>query len=320
MLLMNGVKWLLCGVVAMLCLPALAQKFPSGDVRIMVGYAPGGGTDAMARLLATRVQAKIGVTVVVENRPGALGQIAGQFVSRQLPDGKILQMTASSPVLISPHIQHVFHPIKELTAVTLLTRFPGLLVVPSSSAFNTIEDVVAEARRNPGKLSYGTSGTGSMNHLAAEMLNNMAKINMVHIPYQGSGPAVTALLGKHVDMVFAAIQSVIPRVRSGEFRALGVDSAERSLVLPDVRSIREAGYPDYGVANWIGLFAPPKMSDELSMQIRNAFVDALKTPEVQKFVAADGQFPVGSTSQEFRQELVRDFDKMGDLVRPLGLK
>ena len=301
--------------------PALvcAQAFPAGDVRLLVGYEPGGGTDITARVFAARLQAHLGVTVIVENRPGALGQIAAQFVSRQPPNGRTLLFATSSAILAGPHLQPGFNPLKELAAVSLLTRFPGVLVVPASSPLKTIEDVIAEARRNPGKLTYATSGNGSMNHLAGEMLNKMTGIEMIHVPYKGSGPALTALMGKHVDMSFAAIQGAVPRIRSGDFRALGVDGAERSPVLPEVRSIREAGFPDYGISNWMGVFGPPQLPGELAMQIRNAFAEALKSQEVRKVILNDGQTIVGSTPEQLQQEVAREFDKIGALVRSLNL-
>jgi len=297
-----------------------AQTFPAGDLRIVVGYAPGGGTDATARLFSTRLQAKLGVSVIVDNRPGALGQIGAQIVAKQAPDGRTLLVTSSSPILAAPHLQPVFNPVKELTPVTLLTRFPGVLVVPASSRWKSLEDLIADARRNPAGLTFATSGNGSMNHLAGEMLKKMAGIDMTHVPYQGSGPALIALLGKHVDMSFAAVQSVVSRIRSGELRALAVDSTERSPVLPDVRSIREAGFPEYGMSNWIGVFAPLQTPSELVLQIRNVFVEAMKAPDLQKFLADDGQTIVGSTPQQFQQEVAREYEKIGALIRGLNLR
>lgn len=298
---------------------AHAQTFPTGDVRILVGYAAGGGTDITARHFAARLQTNLGVSVIVENRPGALGQIAAQLVSKQPPNGRTLLVTTSSPILAAPHLQPGFNPIKELAAVTLLTRFPGVLVVPASSSLKSIEDLVAEARRNPGKLTFATSGTGSMNHLAGEMLKKMAGIDMTHVPYNGSAPALIALMGKHVDMSFAAIQGAMSRVRSGELRALGVDGVERATALPDVRSIREAGFPEYGISNWVGVFAPPQMSSDLIAQIQKAFVDALKATNLQKALLEDGQVIVGSTPEQLQQEVVREFDKIGTLIRSLNL-
>jgi tripartite-type tricarboxylate transporter receptor subunit TctC len=210
--------------------------------------------------------------------------------------------------------------VKELAAVTLLTRFPGVLVVPASSPFKTIEDIVAEARRNPGKLTFATSGNGSMNHLAGEMLKKMAGIDMTHVPFKGSGPAMTAVMGKHVDMSFAAIQGAVPRIRSGDLRALGVDGVERAQALPDVRSIREAGYPEYGISNWMGVFAPLQTSPDLVGQIRRAFLEAMKAPDVHKNLVDDGQVIVGSTSEQLQQEVVREFDRIGTLIRSLNLQ
>jgi tripartite-type tricarboxylate transporter receptor subunit TctC len=296
-----------------------AQTFPSGDIRILVGYAAGGGTDITARQFAARLQINLGVPVIVDNRPGALGQIAAQLVSKQPPNGRTLLVTTSSPILAAPHLQPGFNPIKELSAVSLLTRFPGVLVVPAASPLKTVEDLVAEARRNPGKLTFATSGTGSMNHLAGEMLKKMAGIDMTHVPYNGSGPALIALMGKHVDMSFAAIQGAMSRVRSGELRALGVDGAERATALPDVRSIREAGFPDYGISNWVGVFAPPQMSNDLIAQIQKAFVEALKAPNLQKALLEDGQVIVGSTPDQLQQEVGREFERIGALIRSLNL-
>lgn len=295
-----------------------AQAFPPGDVRILIGYEPGGGTDLTARVIAARLHANLGVPVIVENRPGALGQIAAQFVARQPGNGRMLLVTTSSPILAGPHLQPGFNPLKELAAVTLLTRFPGVLVVPAASTLKSIEDIVAEARRNPGKLTFATSGNGSMNHLAGEMLKKMAGIDMTHVPYKGSGPALIAVMGKHVDMSFAAIQGAVARIRSGELRALGVDGVERAAVLPDVRSIREAGFPDYGISNWMGVFAPLQTPASLIGQIRRAFVEALKAPDVEKVLLDDGQTIVGSTPEQLQQEALREFEKIGTLIRALN--
>lgn len=319
---MSALRTLFLVVLAALGGPVAAQapNFPGGDIRILVGYAPGGGTDITARQFAARLQANLGVSVIVDNRPGALGQIAAQFVSRQPANGRTLLVTTSSPILAAPHLQPGFNPIKELAAVSLLTRFPGLLVVPASSPFRSIEDIVAEARRNPGKLTFATSGNGSMNHLAGEMLKKMAGIEMTHVPYKGSGPALLALMGKHVDMSFAAIQGAVARVRSGELRALGVDGAERAAALPEVRSIREAGFPDYGISNWMGVFAPPQTAPELIAQIQKVFIDALRSPELQKALVDDGQTIVGSTPEQLQQEVVREFAKIGALIGTLNLQ
>ena len=312
---------LVFALIAGLMVPVhlFAQAFPAGEVRILVGYEPGGGTDMTARAIANRLHANLGVPVIVENRPGALGQIAAQFVAKQPGNGRTLLVTTSSPILAAPHLQPGFNPLKELAAVTLLTRFPGVLVVPASSPLKSIEDVVAEARRNPGKLTFATSGNGSMNHLAGEMLKKMAAIDMTHVPYKGSGPALTALMGKHVDMSFAAIQGAVSRIRSGEFRALGVDGAERAPVLPDVRSIREAGFPEYGMSNWIGVFAPLQTPAELIAQMQKVFVDALKAPDVQKILVNDGQTVVGSTPEQLQKEVAREYEKIGALVRALNI-
>ena len=158
-----------------------------------------------------------------------------------------------------------------------------------------------------------------MNHLAGEMLKKMAAIDMTHVPYKGSGPALIALMGKHVDMSFAAIQGAVSRIRSGELRALGVDGAERAPVLPDVRSIREAGFPEYGMSNWIGVFAPPQTPSDLIAQIRTVFVDALKAPEVEKVLLNDGQAIVGSTPDQLQKEVAREYEKIGALIRALNM-
>lgn len=300
--------------------PTHAQTFPSGDVRILVGYAPGGGTDITARQFATQLQATLGVPVIVDNRPGALGLIANKLASQAQSNGRTLLVTTSSTILAAPNMQPGFDPLKELAPVSLLTRFPGVLVVPASSRFSSLKDVVAEARANPGKLSFATSGNGSMNHLAGEMLKKMAGIDMTHVPYKGSGPALTALMGNHVEMSFAAIQGVVARVRAGQLKGLGVDGAERASALPDVPSIREAGYPEYGISNWMGVFAPPRTPDGLVAQIHARFIEALKSPDVSKALTGDGQTIVGSSPKALHDEVAREFDKIGTLIRSLNLQ
>jgi tripartite-type tricarboxylate transporter receptor subunit TctC len=305
--------------LSVLTAPAFAQVKLEGPVKLVVGFAAGGGTDLLARVLADQVSHDAGIPVLVENKPGALGQLAVQDVVRSKPDGKTLLLTPSSSLIVAPHLQGIEGSVDKLQPVTLLTRFAPVILVKADSPFKTVSDFM-QAGKSGKKLTYATSGIGSINHLTAERLARAGGIEMVHVPFSGSGQATTAVLGGQVDLVFAAPQSAAPLIRDGQLRALATSSAQRTPILPDVPTIAESGLAEFESSDWLGLLAPAGTSDGVTDALRQAFVDALRAPKVQAIQSKDGSTVEASGTAEFSEELNANYEAMGKFIKELGLK
>ncbi len=260
-------KRLILLVFAALVLPQLAQAqpYPSRPVRLLCPFPPGGGVDITARALAQELGAALGQPVVVENRPGAGGNVAAAEVARSAPDGHTLFVTLNALHAISPHLyaKLPFDAMQDFTFVTPLVSFNNVLVVGPAASLRSVQDVVAAAKREPGKLTFASSGNGTNIHLVGELFKLMAGVDMVHVPYKGSAPALTDLMGGSVVLMFDTIPSAVSHVKSGKLRALGVTGARRSPVLPDVPTVAEAGVPGYEVTSWYGLIGPAGIPREI---------------------------------------------------------
>jgi tripartite-type tricarboxylate transporter receptor subunit TctC len=253
--------------LAALVLPHLtqAQSYPSRPVRLLCPFPPGGGVDITARALAQELGAALGQPVGVENRPGAGGNVAAAEVARSAPDGHTLFVTLNALHAISPHLyaKLPFDAMQDFTFVTPLVSFNNVLVVGPAASLRSVQDVVAAAKREPGKLTFASSGNGTNIHLVGELFKLMAGVDMVHVPYKGSAPALTDLMGGSVVLMFDTIPSAVSHVRSGKLRALAVTGAKRSPVLPDVPTVAEAGVPGYEVTSWYGLIGPAGIPREI---------------------------------------------------------
>src|SRR3954463_1304758 len=269
MLKVRWIQILLVAAVALTAARARAAEYPVRPIKLVVPYAAGGPTDVLGRLVADFLSRDLKQAVVVENKAGAQGAIGAEAVARAEPDGYTLFVSAASIIVLNPMLYKklAYDPVKDFRMLALVTDLPvGMEVHPSVPA-KTVAEFVAYAKQNPGKLNFGSAGTGGTIHLAGEMFKQIAGIDMVHVPYKGAGPALTDLLAGNIQLMFDTLSTALPPVKSGLLRPLGVSSGERSPDLPDVPTIAESGYPDYRVSVWYGIAAPARVPDDISQKI-----------------------------------------------------
>jgi tripartite-type tricarboxylate transporter receptor subunit TctC len=286
-------------------------------MRLIVPYAAGGGTDALARVVGQAMGEKLGQSIVIENLTGAGGNIATQAAASAAPDGYTLLMANQGPMAVNPHIfkNLKVDPLTAFDPVTLIASAPLVVVVPAKSPFATFQQLYDHARANPGKLSYGSAGNGSASHLAAILLNVVAKIATVHIPYKGAGPALNDLLGAQTDFMVTTIPSVIGLIESGQLRALAVTSKQRTALLPKLPSIAESGFPDYEAGAWYGLVAPKGTPRPVIEILRQAAVLAIHQPLTRARLDNEGAQPIGNTPEEFAAFMRKDSARWGEIAR-----
>jgi tripartite-type tricarboxylate transporter receptor subunit TctC len=313
-----GVALLLFGVAA--C--ALGQGYPSRPVRLIAPFPAGGGVDIVARQLAQKLGEKWGEQMVVDNRVGATGIIGTELAARSNPDGYTIMMgnVATHAVNVSLYRKLPYDPVKDFAPITLVARVPEALVVHPSLPAKSVKELIDLASRKPGSLTVGSAGYGSPPHLAAELFQLLGKVQFVHVPYKGSTPALVDLLGGQINLYFSNILSAAPLVKSGKLRGLGVTSAKRSAVLPDLPTIEEAGVPKYEEYNWYGVLAPAGVPAPILKKLNEDFVAVLKSPEVSQRLVADGAEVIASSPQEFARFIRAEIDKYASVVKQRGLK
>jgi tripartite-type tricarboxylate transporter receptor subunit TctC len=296
--------------------------FPSRTVTLMVGFAPGGGTDTAARIVAKQLSANLGQQVVVENRPGAGGSIATDLVSRATPDGHLISLASIGSLTVAPYLiaKLPYDPRRDLAPISKGVSFANVLVVHPSVPATTLAEFVALARAKPGTIAYGSSGVGGAGHLAGELLRQMARIDIVHVPYKGGGPAMTDLLGGQILAIFASAPSALPHVKTGRIRALATTGPARSTSLPEVPTIAESGYPGYDATNWYAFVAPGKTPRELVDRLNRELVKVLGTPEVRKQLLASGMEPEPSTPEELAKHIDSQLELWGRVVKDAGIQ
>lgn len=301
---------------------ALANDpFPSKPVRIVVGFSPGGSNDIVARLLAPKLAEGLGQQVLVENKPGAGGNIAAQTMLSAPPDGHTLMMCTTGTVSIQPHLAKApFNPETDLLPVTLIANAPYLLLVNASVPATNVKELIAYAKGHPGQLNFASSGNATGGHLAGEMFKSKAGVNIVHVPYKGTGQAMTDLLAGQVSIIFDQAVSSMPYAKSGKLRILGVASPQRLKGLPEVPTISESGVPNFDPVTWTGLCASKGTPAAAIQRVQQEVAKVLAMPEIsQKFIAA-GLEPVASTPEKFREFLVADKIKWGTVIKDAGVK
>jgi tripartite-type tricarboxylate transporter receptor subunit TctC len=312
---------LAAGVAALPAVPriAQAQTFPSRPVRIVVPTAAGGPNDIVTRLIGQWLSEHLGQPVIIENRPGAAGNIAAEAAAKADPDGTTITMSTSSTFATNPSLYKSlpFDVQADFAPIALTAFIPNLLVVNPSVPANNVTELIAYLKANPDKVNFGSSGNGSSQHISAALFNAMAGVQMAHISYRGGAPAVTDLLGGQVQVIFAPLVEVLQQVRAGKLRALGITTATRSPLLPDVPTIAET-LPGYEVRLWNGLLAPAKTPPDIIERINRAAVDALRSSEVKAKLAEQGSEPVGNTPEEFRAFIASELVKWRRLVEVSG--
>jgi tripartite-type tricarboxylate transporter receptor subunit TctC len=272
----------LAAAFALLCAPALAQNTSTGPVRLVVGYAAGGPVDTTARVFSRVFARELGTPVIVDNRPGVSGSIAGALVAKSAPDGMTLFFAASPTITINPNIykKMPFDPVADLTPIAPLVSYANVLVVNKELPFKNVAELLAYAKANPGKLTYGSAGNGASNHLSGELLAAQSGTHLQHVPYKGNAPAMTDVLGGQIAMMFDIVSTARGYISGGRVRALAVTSRERNPSLPDVPTMREAGLPNFEVVGWFGLYAPAKMPPAMVARYAEAAQKALASDEL----------------------------------------
>ena len=309
-------------LVASFTLPAGAQTYPSRPVKLVVGFPPGGGTDILARIVAQKLSDSWGQQAIVENRPGASATIGANAVAKAPPDGYTLSMGQLTPNAIAPALMPnlPYDAIKDFVPIILVATSPNVLVVHPGLPVMSVTELVILAKSKPGKLTYASSGLGSLQHIAAELFKAVANVDIIHVPFKGSGQAVVDLVSGQVDMNFDAIPPVIQHIKSGRLRAIAVTAAKRASGFPELPTIAETGYADYDLTTWWGLFAPAGTPADVVAKVHKDTLAALQNAEVKERFANLSVDAGGGTPQQFAEYVRHEIAKYDKLVKQLNIK
>ena len=311
----------LTAVIGILFSSLCFAQYPNKPVTIVVGFEPGGGTDTTARIIQGPLGEQIGQQVIVENRAGAGGNIAVDYVAKQAPDGYTIVLANVGALAVNPHILKTpYDPLKDLLPISMAAEFANVLVVQPALGVNSVAEFVKLARSKPGTITYASSGIGGAGHLAGELLRSVAKIDIVHVPYKGGGPAMQGFLGSQVDSFFATPISSISQIRSGRAKAVATTGSKRAALMPDVPTVAEAGYQGYEALNWYGFLAPKGTSREIIDRLNKEIVKALANQQVVSALHKTGTEPKSSTPEEFAAYIKREYDTWGKVVKEAGIK
>ena len=317
---MNGL-WAVILSVFSLASSAQDHAYPVKSIRLLVGYAPGGATDIVARSIAIKMQETLGQPVVVENRSGASSNIASEFVARSAPDGYTLLLgTIANATNMTAYKTLGYDTLRDFIHITQFMTAPSVLTLHPSVPAKTLKELIAVAKQNPGKIAFSSSGSGGSPHLAGELLKMRANIDLIHVPYKGAAPAIADLLGGHVQMSFQTALSALPHLKSGKLSVIAVASKKRMGTLPNVPTMAEAGLPDFEVSSWNGLFAPAKTPPYIVSALYNASIKALQTQEIKDKMEAQGAEPVGSSPEEFKLFVKAEIEKWELVIVKSGAK
>ena len=308
------------GIASAVPLPGFAQAYPSKPVRFLVGFPPGTSVDILGRVVAQKLNEAWQQPVIVDNRPGAAGNLAADAVAKSPPDGYTL-FFANNGIAVSAALYRKlpFNPLEDLAPVVHVASAPLVLVVAPALPVKSVKELIALARSRPGELNFASSGTGNSDHMAQELFKSMARINIVHVPYKGSPQALTGVIGGETAMYLTGLPPTLPLIKAGRLKALGVSGTSRSAVLPDVPTIAEAGVPGYQADLWYGVFAPGKTARELTEKLSAEIDRVLKLPDVRERFAALGVAPTGGTSASFSAFFKADIEKWSRVAKAAGL-
>jgi len=317
----NAARVLLANLLAAATAAAWAQAYPTGQMRIVVPFAPGGSTDIMARTVAQQLSERFRQQVLVENRPGASGTIGTAFVAKSPADGHTMLLVQSSFVSNPSLFKDLpYNQSRDLTPVTNLATGPLNLTVHPSLPAKTVKQLIALARKHPGEINYGSPGVGSISRLACALFNQMAGVRMTHVPYKGSGAAIADMLSGQVQFYAPNLFLSLPHVRAGKLHSLGVTTVQRSSIAPDLPTIAESGLPGYEVSTWFGIFVPSGTPRGSVNQLNQALAEIVKSRFMQERLARDGLTSVASAPEEFAKEVARDTEKYSKVIRALGIQ
>ncbi|RPI43754.1 MAG: tripartite tricarboxylate transporter substrate binding protein [Betaproteobacteria bacterium] len=297
------------------------SSFPAKPLRIYIGFVPGGFTDLAGRIVAQELSSAFGVQVIADNRPGANGAIAAELTSRAAPDGYTFYMASpghTTNTILQSKVR--YDPVKDFTPLSLVAEIPNVLVVNPSVPARSLKEFLSLARSHASGLTQASSGVGSPGHLTGELLQALTKVKFVHVPYKGSGAAMSDLVGGQVDFSFPTTAAALPHVQRGRLRALGVSSAKRSQAYPGVPTIAEAGVPGFQVVGWYGVLGPARIPGEIATTLSNELVRLVRKPDVRTKLQNAGAEPAGSNAEEFAAFVAADYDKWSKVIRAANIK
>ena len=301
---------------------AFAQAWPGKTIRMIVPFPPGGGVDYIARIAGKGVSDRLGQQVAVDNRAGASGIIGLQAMMSAAPDGYTIAAASAGPLVINPHIfaKLPYDSLRDFTHIANMSSFPYLLVTHPSLPVKNVKELIALAKARPGEITYSSPGTGNGQHLATALFNSMAKVEILHIPYKGNAPSILAVLSGEAHLTHSSIPSILPHVRAGKVRALGVANAQRLPSLPEFPTVAEAGLPGFEASGWVGMVGPANMPKDIVQRLNREIVDTLKQKDVIDRMLADGAVPTPSSPEEFSAYMNSEFRKWGDVVKIADIK
>ena len=322
MKLLNGMAALIARMSFSVGALTYAADFPEKPVRFVVPFPPGGGADVTARTIGQKMSEQIGQPVIVENRAGAGGNIATEYVARQPGDGYTMLLTTNGHC-IQPHLATSplgWDPVKDFTALSIVVLYPVVIAVHPSVPATSLKELVSYAKANPGKLSYGSSGNGAPLHIAAEMFKSAAGVNILHVPYKGNAPMTTAVVAGEVSMVFDSMTGPLPHIRAGKLRAIGYSGRQRSTVLPDVPTVAETVVSGFEYEAWNGVIAPAGVPRDIAARLAADLGRAVATPDVNKRLSDLGYIPVTNTPDQFAAVIASDLAKFGKIIKEAGIR
>lgn len=315
-------RCLLVGVPVMLWSVAFAQSYPTKPVRLIAPFAPGGPTDIVARVVSQRLGQQLGQTVVVDNRASAGGAIGCEIAAKSAPDGYTLLLGSSGNLAVAPllTLRLPYDPVRDFQPITQTTSGPQIMVVHPAVQAKTVQEFIALAKAKSNQLNFASGGTGMSNHLASELFVMAAKVSIVHVPYKGTGPALTELLGGQVQMMMSSLLPAMPHLQSGRLRGLAVTSLKRTAALPDIPTMVESGLPGFETTSWHGVLAPAKVSKPIAGRLHAELVKALNHPDVKTLFANQGMDVVANTPDEFATYIKHEAQKWSGVIKTIGLK
>jgi len=318
----NGARFVLFLLALALAAPAFSQSFPSRPVRFVVPFAPGGSTDTLSRTIGVKLADALGHQVVVDNRPGANGDIGMMIAAKAPPDGHTIVLGYIANLAIAPSLyaKMPYDPVKDYAPITQPASSPNVLTAHPSVQAKTLQELIALAKAKPGQVSFASAGVASVGHLTGELINNLAGIRMTHVPYKGSGQAVTDILGGHVQVMFSGFSSTLHHIKAGKLRALAVTGPKRSNALPEVRTIAEQGFPGVEATAWYGILAPAGTPRPVVARLHGEIVKILKLPDVTQKLEGLGFEIVGSTPEQLGAYMRSEIKKWEKVVKASGAK
>jgi tripartite-type tricarboxylate transporter receptor subunit TctC len=310
----------LCSALVLSWGVCLAQ-YPNKPITSVVGFAPGGGTDTVSRIVGKTLGEQLGQQVLTDNKAGAGGNIATDHVVRSAPDGYTIYLANVGAIAVNPHLLPLtYDPLKDLAPITMAVVFPNLVVVHPTVPANTLAELINLARENPGKYTYGSSGIGGAGHLAGELLKMMAKIDLVHVPFKGGGPAMQAMLGGQIHAYFATPVAAGPHVKAGKAKALATTGPKRDPFMADVPTVAESGYPGYQATNWYGYYAPAKTPKDILERLNREIVKALNSAEVKDLLGKQGLEAAAGTPEQLAAFGKAEWETWGKVVKQANIK